>query len=132
MEAPEPFAEVLADLRVERTERLVQQQHPGFDGKGAREGDALPLPARKLGRVSVSQILHLYELKQTRYLRLCGVMGRRSESARRPKAILSKPSCAETRHSAEYKVTSTAGAVGAISSLFNRLALPGNRYPVRQ
>ena len=44
----EPLAQLDAHLRVERAERLVEQQHLGPRRQRAREGDALPLPAGEL------------------------------------------------------------------------------------
>ena len=38
-------AQLLADLGVERRERLVEQQHPRRDGERPGEGDALLLTA---------------------------------------------------------------------------------------
>ena len=47
VQAPQPAAQLLADLGVERTERLVEQSTRGSTER-AREGYALALPAGKL------------------------------------------------------------------------------------
>ena len=41
----QPAPELLAHLRIERTEWLVEQQHAGLDRECARQGDALALTA---------------------------------------------------------------------------------------
>ena len=43
---------LLAQLLVERAERLVEQQHLGLEGQGAGERDALALAARELRRAA--------------------------------------------------------------------------------
>ena len=48
VQAAQPDAQVLAHPRVERAERLVEQQHLGLDGERARERHALALAARQL------------------------------------------------------------------------------------
>ena len=52
VEPPQPGAQLLADGRVERAERLVEQQHLGLDGERAGERHALALAARELRRGS--------------------------------------------------------------------------------
>ena len=42
-------AHLLAQLGIERGERLVEQQHVGLQHQRARQRHALPLAARKLG-----------------------------------------------------------------------------------
>ena len=57
-------AQLLADARVERAERLVEQQHLGLDGERPGERHALPLAARELRRVAVAQVPDLHQLEQ--------------------------------------------------------------------
>ena len=57
VQLPQPAAQFQADLRVQRAERLVQQQDAGLDRQGARQGDPLPLAAGKLGGIPVGQTL---------------------------------------------------------------------------
>ena len=52
VQAAQPDPEIFANLGVERTERLVEQQHLRIDGQRARQRHALPLPARQLIRVA--------------------------------------------------------------------------------
>ena len=49
----QPLPQLRADLRVERAERLVQQQHARLDREGAGERHALALAAGELVRVAV-------------------------------------------------------------------------------
>ena len=49
------LAQLRADARVERAERLVEQQHLRLDGERAGERHALPLAARELRRVAVAR-----------------------------------------------------------------------------
>ena len=49
--------------RVERRERLVQQQHLRVGDQRARQGDALLLPARELGRQPLGILLHVHALE---------------------------------------------------------------------
>ena len=59
-EAGEQRAELVPDLaagdRVQRGERLVEQQHPRLAGERARQRHALTLAARQLGRPRRSQV----------------------------------------------------------------------------
>ncbi len=48
LDGPQFGAHMLAQFKVERGERLVEQHHLGFHGEGAGDGDALLLPAREL------------------------------------------------------------------------------------
>ena len=48
VKAPQPRAQLDAHLRVERAERLVEQQDLRLDGERTRKGDALALTSRKL------------------------------------------------------------------------------------
>ena len=56
--------ELLADLRVERTERLVEQQHARLVRQGACERDALLLTARELARQPLVVALERHEPEQ--------------------------------------------------------------------
>jgi hypothetical protein len=55
VQPPQPAAQLLAHLGVERAERLVEQQHLRLDRERAGERDALPLPARELRGIAVGQ-----------------------------------------------------------------------------
>ena len=54
VEPAEPRPQLLAHLRVEGAERLVEQQHPRLDDQRAGERHALALAARELGRVPLA------------------------------------------------------------------------------
>ena len=64
VELVEPAPEVLAHLRVERAERLVEQQHlwPRRERPGERH--ALPLPSGELVGIALGEVRHLHELEQ--------------------------------------------------------------------
>ena len=64
MQAHQPLAQFLADLRVHRRERFVQQQHIRIAGQGAGDGDPLSLPAGKLVRIALLQPLQLQQRDQ--------------------------------------------------------------------
>ena len=64
MQAAQPAAQFLAHLGVERAEGLVEQQHLGLDGQGARQCDALPLAAGELRRIAIGQPVELHEAEQ--------------------------------------------------------------------
>ena len=53
VQAPQPLAQLRADLRVEGAERLVEQQHARLDRERAGERHALALAARELARVAL-------------------------------------------------------------------------------
>ena len=53
-----------AGLAVERTRGLVAQQHVGLLGDGARDGDALLLAARQLGREVVEALAEPDQLQR--------------------------------------------------------------------
>ena len=57
-------AQLLAHGRVERAERLVEQQHAGLDGERAGQRHALPLAARELGGIAVGEAVELHEREQ--------------------------------------------------------------------
>ena len=60
----EPAAQVLAHARVERAERLVEQQHLRPRRERACQRDALALPAGELVRVALAEVRELHELEQ--------------------------------------------------------------------
>ena len=62
-------AEVHAHLRVERGERLVQEQEAGRGGERAGEGDPLLLPARELRRVLGALLAHADHVEQLAHAR---------------------------------------------------------------
>ena len=60
----EPLAELLADLRVEGAEGLVEEQHARFDREGAGEGDALALAAGELLGIALVEAGELDEVEE--------------------------------------------------------------------
>jgi len=54
LEADQPLAQLDANARVERAERLIEEEHLGIRRQGASESDALPLSARELRREAAS------------------------------------------------------------------------------
>ena len=66
VEAPQPGAQLGAHLRVERAERLVEQQHRRVDRERAGEAHPLALAARELRRVAVREPVELHEREQLR------------------------------------------------------------------
>src|SRR5436190_1224950 len=59
VETPQPFAELLADRRVERAKRLVEQQHLRLHRERPCERHALALAAGELRRITVDQALQV-------------------------------------------------------------------------
>ena len=59
VQAAQPVAQLDPHLRVERAERLVEQQHLRLDRQRARERHPLPLPARQLRRVALAEAVEL-------------------------------------------------------------------------
>ena len=81
--------QLLAHPRIERAERLVEQQHLRLHGQRAGERHALALAARQLGRVAVGELVDLDELEQlARPLRWISSLGRFRMVS--PKATLSE------------------------------------------
>jgi hypothetical protein len=64
VQVSQPGAELLAHARVERAERLVEEEHVRLDGKRARERHPLSLPARELRGVAVGEPTELHELEE--------------------------------------------------------------------
>ena len=64
VEPAQPDAQLGAHARVERAERLVEQEHGRVDRERAREAHPLALPAGELRRVAVGEALELDELQQ--------------------------------------------------------------------
>ena len=94
------IAQLGAHLRVQRGKRLVEQEHAGLDGEGAREGDALLLAARQLMGILGHVIGQTHELQQFAGLgsALRGSAG--DESGGRRRRCRGR-SCSETRSSSE-------------------------------
>ena len=64
VQLPQPAPQLLAHLRIERAERLVEEQHAGLDGERSRERDALALAARELRGIAAGLIAQLDEIEQ--------------------------------------------------------------------
>ena len=64
MKLTQPDAQVLADLGVQRAERLIEQEHPRLDGERAGERDALLLPAGELGGKTRPEISEPDDIEQ--------------------------------------------------------------------
>ncbi len=64
VDLPERAAKLAADLRVERSERLVEEEDARIAGEGSGERDALALAAGKLARVALAEALQLNEFEQ--------------------------------------------------------------------
>ena len=60
----QPAPQLLADLGVERAERLVEQQDARLDGERARQRDALALAAGQLRRIAVAERAELDQIEQ--------------------------------------------------------------------
>ena len=86
VQAAQPVAQLLADLGVQRAERLVEQQHLGLDRERARQRHALPLSAGQLRRQPVGELLQVHQLEQLVTRRRISSLGRLRIS--RPKATL--------------------------------------------
>src|SRR5205085_12555711 len=65
MESHQPFAQLLANLRIDRAEWFVQQEHTWFRRQGAGNCDPLSLSARKLMRIA---ILKAFQSQQSQQL----------------------------------------------------------------
>jgi hypothetical protein len=64
VQAAQPGAQLLAHARVERTERLVEEQDPRLHGERPRERHPLALAARELGGVALGEAVELDQLEQ--------------------------------------------------------------------
>ena len=64
VQAAQPLAQLLADLGVEGTERLVEQQHLGLDRQRAGQRHPLALAAGELRRQPVGELRQVHELEQ--------------------------------------------------------------------
>ena len=92
MQPAQPAAQLAAHARVERAERLVEQQHARLHRERARERDALALAAGELRRHAPREPLELHQVEQLVHarldLRLSGGRAPRS-CTRRPNATFS-------------------------------------------
>ncbi len=64
VEAPQPFAQLLANGGVERPEGLVEEEHGRIDCERAGQPHPLPLAAGELRRIALCEALELDELQQ--------------------------------------------------------------------
>ena len=70
MQAAQPAAQFLAHLGIQRTKRLIEQQHLRLHRQGTSQGNALALSARELRRVAVCQPVQLHQAQQVMHLLL--------------------------------------------------------------
>jgi hypothetical protein len=91
MDLAQPAAQLAAHLGVERAERLVEQQHLGFDRHGAGKRHALALAAGELRRIALLQAGKLDQVEQLGGAAADLGAGGRVEPGRtlRPKPMLS-------------------------------------------
>ena len=82
VQPPEPFAQLGANLRVQRPEGLVEQQHAGLHRQRARERHALQLPARQLRGVATGESLEPDQGQQLLHARVD--LGARAPAHRQP------------------------------------------------
>ena len=68
MQLAQPAAQLLAHLRIQRAERLVQQQHLRFHRQRTGQRDALALPAGELRRIAIRQPAQLHQIEQIHHL----------------------------------------------------------------
>ena len=88
----QPAAQLLAHLRVQGAEGLVEEQHLGLHRQGAGQGHALALAAGELRGVAVAQPVELHQLQEVGDLRSGSPPprgGARRGRTRRPKATFS-------------------------------------------
>ena len=71
LDAPDLLAQLHAHLRVERRERLVEQQHLRLDRERARERDSLLHAARELVGIALRRVAEPDELEQLARPVLC-------------------------------------------------------------
>jgi hypothetical protein len=64
LDSAQRLPQLAADSSVKRTERFVEKEHFGLVREGARERDALLLPARELVRTPATEARELDELEQ--------------------------------------------------------------------
>ena len=101
VQAAQPAAQFLPDLRVERAERLVEQQHARFHRERARQRHALPLSAGELRGIAVAEVIELHEARADRS-RAAGSPRRRAARARAH--AQAERDVLEHRHVAEERV----------------------------
>ena len=106
VQPPQPAPQFLAHARVERAERLIEQEDARLDGQRARERHALALPAGELVRIAIGEPVELHEQKQRVHLRRDLVLGQ--PRAARPHAqaegdVLENGEVAEERVMLEHE-----------------------------
>jgi hypothetical protein len=67
VELPEPFAKLRANTRIEGAERLVEEEYLRLGCESSREGHPLPLSARELSGIAVTEVLQLDEGQELVY-----------------------------------------------------------------
>ena len=97
----QPAAELAADLRVERAERLVEQQDARLDGERAGERHALPLAAGELTGKALLQAGELHEVEEVQHALADFRLGRAAAAGPHRQA---EGDVVEHRHVAEQRV----------------------------
>ena len=64
VQAPQPGAQLRADVAVEGAERLVEQQHLRLDGQRSGQRHALALPPGELRRVALLEAREAHDVEQ--------------------------------------------------------------------
>ena len=98
----QPAAQVAAHLGIERPERLIEQQHPRFDGERPGERHALPLAAGELRREAVAKAGELHQLEKLER-RACGLRSPPG-AAPRGRTLQAEGDIVENRHMAEQRI----------------------------
>ena len=105
VQPPQPSAQFLTHLGVERAERLVEQQHSRLDRERARECDALALPAGELRGIAIGRHSSCTSFNSSCTRRAISASGGRIRAdARACRTRRSRtPSCGETARNAERR-----------------------------
>ena len=97
MNAPDLDLHLLAQLLVQRTERLVHQQQPRAGDERARHGDPLLLSARELARIARSEMRKLHQGQHLAHALARGAARQRAAHAQRKAHVLRNAHMREQR-----------------------------------
>ena len=101
VDVPEPGAELLTNLCIERSEGLIEEEHPRLDCERPRQRHALTLPARKLTGVALGDVGELDEFEQLVDAPQDLRVGRLSRAGASPQAV---SDVLEHRHVPEQRI----------------------------